>query len=102
MAGGLAVEGELGVIAARRGSSMSEQPPILRGHNGGRSPGSDHTPEAEALLNDLFDFMRRRLPLLDQDDPVRRRLQPMLPALGQALGRPALLPVEDSQRHRAG
>lgn len=46
------------------------------------------------LAEEMFDLMRRRLPRLADDDPMRETYQAWLPCLGSALGRPVLLPVE--------
>lgn len=65
------------------------QGPILRGHDGeGEQPY-----DGEALANEVFDLLRRRLPSLPLTDPLRSVLYQMLPALGSALGRQPLMPV---------
>lgn len=51
--------------------------------------------DGEALAVEMFDLLRRRLPRLAEDDPVRCVVQQLLPALGEALGRPRLLPVAE-------
>lgn len=69
------------------------QPPILKGHDGG---GEDQY-DGEALANEVFDLIRRRLPRLDSEDPFRPVFCQWLPELGDALGRPRLLPVASRQ-----
>jgi hypothetical protein len=54
--------------------------------------------DGEALMNEVFDLIRRRLPKIPADDPMRPRLSSLLPALGMALGRDPLVPVETPQR----
>lgn len=66
---------------------------FLTSHDGGADKY-----DGEALADELFDWLRHRLPRLAEDDPVRCVVQQMLPALGEALGRPRLLPVAE---HRA-
>lgn len=70
---------------------------VLTGHDGGRAQ-DEYT--GEDLAAEMFDLMRRRLPLLDGDDPVRLTLHALLPALGEALGRPRLLAVEPQRPDR--
>lgn len=86
--------------AADREEGPKLQHPLLHALEGHGEPSLDGL----ALLEDVYDLMRRRLPQLDPDDPVRLRLQPLLPALGHALGRPRLTRVGDprtaSQRPR--
>lgn len=85
-----------GAGAARRtgASAMNEhrQPPILTGHDGGLGEY-----DGEALANEVFDLIRRRLPRLRPEDPMRPMMAQLLPALGEALGRPPLLPVAGRQ-----
>jgi hypothetical protein len=65
------------------------QHPILTPHDGG---GDDY--DGAALAEEIFDLLRSRLPRLASEDPVRALVQPLLPALGEALGHPRLLLVE--------
>lgn len=65
------------------------QPPILSLHHGTR----DDFLTGEDVLAEVFDLIRRRLPRLAPDDPVRASLAPVLPALAEQLGRPQLMPV---------
>jgi hypothetical protein len=52
---------------------------------GGRNPET-----GEALLNDVFDLIRCRLPRLPVNDPARPALTALCPMLAQALGRPSV------------
>ncbi len=67
------------------------QAPLMKGHDGGRG-GGEYT--GEDLMGEVFDLMRRRLPHLQEDDPMRPRLMELLPSMGVALGRDRLVPVE--------
>ncbi len=68
------------------------QGPILRSHDGG---GDIY--DGESLANELYDTMRRRLPLLAEDDPLRPVFSETLTSLSVLLGRPLLVPVETAQ-----
>lgn len=83
----------LGGGAAAVAAEGHMQHPIMRGIDGG---GSDEY-DGAMLGEELFDFIRRRLPRLPADDPLRPTLQALLPRLADALGRPTLLPVVDQQ-----
>lgn len=54
--------------------------------------------DGEALLNEVYDLMRHRLPLLSPEDAARPYLSALLPQLGVALGRPALVAVPAEQQ----
>lgn len=86
---GLPVQALGGVAAAEVLEVPSVQHPILTGHDGGAT--GEYT--GEALMNEVFDLMRRRLPELLPDDPYRARLMVLLPPMGAALGRDRLVPV---------
>lgn len=64
------------------------QSPILTAHDGGGEQDS-----GEQLLNDVFDLIRRRLPRLACDDPVRVSLTAVMPELARRLDRPHVMPV---------
>ncbi len=68
------------------------QGPILRSHDGG----GDHY-DGESLANDVYDLMRRKLPLLAEDDPLRPAFSESLTSLSVLLGRPLLVPVPARQ-----
>lgn len=81
---------------AAEGTGGPVQHPILTPHDGGRGEY-----DGEALLNDVFDLMRRRLPHLRLDDPVRPTVAALLPHLAEALGRPAVALVQEARRRDA-
>lgn len=63
------------------------QPPILKALEGGAHAAYG----GEQLLTEVFDLMRRRLPLLAEDDPARPYFAALTPALGEVLGRPPVV-----------
>lgn len=56
----------------------------------------------EELINDLYDFIRRRLPLVPAADPYREPLSQAAIGLGKLLGRPQLVAVPSSWQTRLG
>lgn len=68
-----------------------EQRPILKVHDGGCD--ADGNISGESVLNEIFDLLRHRLPLLAATDPARPHLAALAPALGDALGRPRAVAV---------
>jgi hypothetical protein len=74
---------------------VSHQPPILTVHDGQ----SDSGITGEFVLNEIFDLIRRRLPMLPATDPARPHLAALAPALGDALGRPRAVAVPAEQLH---
>lgn len=70
--------------------------PILTPHDGC----GEHY-DGENLMNEIFDLIRRRLPLLPPGDPVRRVMHALLPRLAVALGRPRVLPARDPRPRAA-
>lgn len=68
---------------------------LLTVHEGGKQPVGHQA--GQDLLEDVFDLIRRRLPALAVDDPVRIRLAKILPLLGRHLGRAPLMPVPEDR-----
>ena len=66
-------------------------PPTLKVHDGG---GRGYR-EGEDVLNELFYFMRHRIPEMHPSDPVRVCLSQLAPYLGESLGRPPVAVVEE-------
>jgi hypothetical protein len=66
------------------------QHPILTVHDGGADHGQV---TGETVLNEIFDLIRHRLPLLDPTDPVRPHLAALAPVLAEGLGRPRAVVV---------
>lgn len=87
-AGGEVIPGAGGEGAALDQEQRMQQGPILKGHDGGAEKYN-----GEALMHEVYDLMRHRLPDLPQDDPYRDRLMRLLPALARGLGRDLLAPV---------
>ena len=73
-----------------------QQLPIMRGLEGGRGERDENT--GEALLNDIFDLISKRLPRLPLTDPARPALAALSPMLAQALGRPLVAEVPSAQQ----
>lgn len=57
------------------------------------SPTMDQQYTGVDLAEEMFDLMRRRLPRLAADDPLRPQYQGLVTSLASALERPALVPV---------
>lgn len=92
-----------GLMGDRGNAAVGElettvQHPMMKGHDGG-DDGGEYT--GHHLAEELFDLMRRRLPRLADDDPYRHLLMRTLPVLGEALGRPQLVPVGTPARQQA-
>jgi hypothetical protein len=87
-AGGLAQTP--GDAAAAGPGAPEMQHPILTVHPGGAGHGQV---TGEAVLNEIFDLIRHRLPLLDPTDPVRPHLAALAPVLAEELGRPRAVVV---------
>lgn len=83
--------------ASSTGDAVTDRP-ILTPHTGEEDRGSYTTND---LMNEVFDLMRRRLPKLAADDPGRRRVMALLPALGEALGRDQVVPVQAVPAHQS-
>jgi len=49
------------------------------------------------LLEEVFDLIRRRLPHLRPDDPVRKEFAAVLPSVARDLGRPTVELVPDGR-----
>jgi len=75
--------------AEHPGAAVSDRP-ILTPLEGGSD---EYT--GEQLAGEMFDLIRRRLPLIAPGDHVGETIRRLVPALGAALGRPRLLPVEE-------
>lgn len=73
--------------AAAGPGGAAVQPPILKALEGGAHAAYG----GEQLLTEVFDLMRRRLPLLAEDDPARPYFAALTPALGEVLGRPPVV-----------
>lgn len=88
-------------VAGESEDRMGQQP-IMRLHEGGGDACDENS--GEALMNDVFDLIRRRLPSLPLEDPTRPALAALCPMLAQALGRPqvvevrAALPLSEAAR----
>ena len=67
------------------------QGPLLKGHDGGRGDEYD----GEALMNEVYDLMRHRLPLLHPGDLHRPVVSQFLARLGDRLGRDRLVAVQE-------
>ena len=84
---------------SRYGGPMDQQQrPIVRVLEGGGEQGVDGT----AVLNEIFDLLRRRLPLIPLDDPVRPHLAALTPLLGAQLRRPQALAVREAGQRQSG
>lgn len=75
------------------------QHPILTGHDGGKR--DDDALTGEHVLNEIYDLIRRRLPLIPLDDPARTCLAALAPALGESLGRPRAVAVPEVRQRAA-
>lgn len=85
--------------AGHKGKEMQHpQHPILKGLEGGEG-GDPYT--GVDLVEEMYDLVRRRLPHLTLDDPLRPTVSQWLPLLGDALGRPAVLPTTPARQRRA-
>lgn len=84
-----------GDSAAEVREGPMQQLPIMRGLEGG---GERDENTGEALLNDVFDLISKRLPKLPLTDPARPTLAALSPMLAQALGRPLVAEVPSAQQ----
>lgn len=82
-----------GVVGMNDQERYDGQRPLMRGLEGGRQGGLT----GQDLLEEVFDLIRRRLPLLADDDPVRGSLSATLTALAPELGRPRVMPVPEDR-----
>lgn len=72
-----------------------DHPPILQIHDGGHGDGMITGRDA---LEEIFDVIRRALPRIPLDDPVRPHLAEIAPVLCEQLGRPRIVAVSGTEQ----
>lgn len=70
--------------------------PLVGVIDGGNEPAAVYT--VDELLDDTYDFIRRRLPRVDLTDPRRSQVSALLVALGDSLGRDRVVPARERQQ----
>lgn len=95
--GGLSLEPRGDAATVRREALL--QHPILTGHDGGKGAG---TYTGDQLMNEVYDLMVSRLPLLETDDPHRVTISCFLARLAPRLDRDRLTAVPSPLEARQG